>query len=44
MKGPFGLTVDETTDIAVQKLMIIYVELKRVVRLLGLINIESGSV
>ena len=42
-KGPFGLTVDETTDIAVQKQMIVYSKAKCAVRFLGLINIESGS-
>ena len=35
--------MDETTDIAVQKQMIIYVKAKRVVKFLGLIIIESGS-
>ena len=34
--------MDETTDIAVQKQMIVYAKAKRAVRFLGLINIESG--
>ena len=42
-KGPFGLIVDETTDIAVQKQMLVYVRANRAVRFSGLINIESGS-
>ena len=42
-KGPFGITVDETTDIAVQKQMIVYVKAKSARRFLGLINIEFGS-
>ena len=40
---PFGITVDETTDVAVEKQLIAYIKVAGESRFMGLVNVQSGA-
>ena len=40
---PSGITVDETTNVAVERQLIVYVKVAGESRLMGLVNVLSGA-
>ena len=40
---PFGITVDETTDVAVEKQLIVYIKVAGESLFMGLVNVVSGG-